>query len=134
MATKLAAGKASRTGDSNPQYLGTKKYDGQTVQNGDIIIRQRGSTIIAGKNVRTAQDYTLYSLAVGVVKFSRTRKVSFNGKTVTKKVVNVYPAGDARLLAKIPKPTTVKKVASKAKAPAAKTATKPAAKKATAKK
>ena len=89
MATKLAAGKASRTGDSNPQYLGTKKYDGQTVKNGDIIIRQRGSNILAGKNVRTAQDFTLYSLAEGIVKFTRTRKVSFNGKTLTKKVVNV---------------------------------------------
>jgi len=91
MATKLAAGKASRTGDSNPQYLGTKKYDGQVVKNGDIIVRQRGSNIIAGKDVRTAQDYTLYAVAPGVVKFSRTRKVSFNGKTVTKKVVNVTP-------------------------------------------
>jgi large subunit ribosomal protein L27 len=89
MATKLAAGKASRTGDSNPQYLGTKKYDGQVVKNGDIIIRQRGSNILAGKNVRTAQDYTLYSLTEGIVKFTRTRKVSFNGKTLTKKVVNV---------------------------------------------
>lgn len=91
MATKLAAGKASRTGDSNPQYLGTKKYDGQIVKNGDIIIRQRGSSIVAGKNVRTAQDFTLYAVADGIVKFSRTRKVSFNGKTIVKKVVNVLP-------------------------------------------
>jgi large subunit ribosomal protein L27 len=92
MATKLAAGKAGNSGDSNPQYLGTKKYDGEKVKIGDIIVRQRGSNILAGKNVRAGQDFTLYSVAEGKIKFSRTRKVSFNGKTVVKKVLNVVIA------------------------------------------
>ena len=89
MSTKLSAGKASRTGDSNPQFLGVKKYAGEKVQNGNIIMRQRGSTIIAGAGVRTAQDYTLYAIVDGKVQYSRTRKVGFNNKIKLKKVVSV---------------------------------------------
>ncbi len=94
MATKLAAGKASRTGDSNPQYLGTKKYGGEKVSVGNIIIRQRGGNIIPGKGVGIGSDYTLFAEADGYIKFSRTRKISFNGKTLKKKVVNVLPTRD----------------------------------------
>jgi large subunit ribosomal protein L27 len=90
MSTKLSAGKASRTGDSNPQYLGTKLYGGQKAQNGNIIIRQRGANILAGKNVRLGKDFTAYAVADGIVTFSRTRKTLFNGKVQTKKVVNVF--------------------------------------------
>jgi large subunit ribosomal protein L27 len=89
MSTKLSAGKASRSGDSNAQYLGTKKYGGEKVQNGNILIRQRGANILAGKNVRLGKDYTAYAVAPGIVTYSRTRKVKFNGKVETKKVVNV---------------------------------------------
>ena len=89
MSTKLSAGKASRSGDSNAQFLGTKKYGGEKVQNGNILIRQRGANILAGKNVRLGKDYTAYSITSGTVTFTRTRKVKFNGKVETKKVINV---------------------------------------------
>lgn len=89
MSTKLSAGKARRLTDSNPQFLGVKLYAGQTAINGNIIIRQRGSEVLAGTNVRTGKDYTLYAVSDGVVKFSKTRKTAFNGKTTVKKVVHV---------------------------------------------
>ncbi len=89
MSTKLSAGKASRSGDSNPQYLGTKLYGGQKAKNGNIIVRQRGANILAGKNVRLGKDFTAYAIAPGIVTFSRRRKMKFNGKMETKKVVNV---------------------------------------------
>lgn len=91
MATKLSAGKARRLTDSNPQYRGTKLYDGQKARTGNIIVRQQGAKIIAGKNVRMGKDYTLYAVADGSVKFSKTRKTDVSGKVNKKKVVNVIP-------------------------------------------
>ncbi|KKR79446.1 MAG: 50S ribosomal protein L27 [Candidatus Nomurabacteria bacterium GW2011_GWA2_40_9] len=89
MAHRKAGGTAKNLRDSNPKYLGTKLADGQTAQPGSIIIRQRGTVILAGKNVSQGRDHTLYSLKDGKVKFSSTRKISFNGKTSVKKVVSV---------------------------------------------
>ncbi|MCX6747382.1 MAG: 50S ribosomal protein L27 [Candidatus Nomurabacteria bacterium] len=89
MAHRKAGGTAKNLRDSNPQYLGTKLYDGQKAQGGSIIIRQRGTVIMAGTNVAMGKDHTLYSLVDGKVKFGSRRKTSFNGKTVVKKTVNV---------------------------------------------
>ncbi len=89
MAHRKAGGSAKNLRDSNPQYLGTKLYDGQKAQPGSIIIRQRGTKIIPGENVRVGKDHTLYSVAEGTVRFGRKQKKRFNGDTVTKKVVNV---------------------------------------------
>ncbi|MCX6755139.1 MAG: 50S ribosomal protein L27 [Candidatus Nomurabacteria bacterium] len=89
MAHRKAGGTASNLKDSNPQYLGTKLYDGEKAQAGSIIIRQRGTVILAGTNVSTGKDHTLFALKDGTVKFSTRRKTSFNGKTAVKKVVNV---------------------------------------------
>jgi large subunit ribosomal protein L27 len=89
MSTKLSAGKARRLTDSQPKYLGTKLYDGQKAHTGNVIIRQRGAEILPGKNVKMGHDYTLYAVADGSVKFSRTRKINFSGKVNKKKVVNV---------------------------------------------
>lgn len=89
MATRKAGGTAKNLRDSNPKYLGTKLYDGQKAQEGSIIIRQRGTVIMAGTNVAMGKDHTLYSLKDGKIKFGTRRKTSFNGKTVVKKVVNV---------------------------------------------
>ncbi|MCX6753292.1 MAG: 50S ribosomal protein L27 [Candidatus Nomurabacteria bacterium] len=89
MAHRKAGGTASNLKDSNPQYLGTKLYDGEKAQAGSIIIRQRGTVILAGTNVSMGKDHTLFALKDGTVKFGRTRKTSFNGKTAVKKVVNV---------------------------------------------
>jgi len=89
MAHRKAGGTVKNLRDSNPKYLGTKLADGQKAESGHIIIRQRGTVIMAGNNVGMGKDHTLYALKPGVVKFGSTRKTSFNGKTAVKKVVNV---------------------------------------------
>jgi large subunit ribosomal protein L27 len=89
MAHRKAGGTAKNLRDSNPKYLGTKLADGQKAQSGSIIIRQRGTVIMPGKNVSMGKDHTIFSLKNGVVKFGTKRKTSFNGKTVVKKMVSV---------------------------------------------
>ena len=69
--------------DSQSKRLGTKKYGNEHVRAGNIIVRQRGSEIYAGKNVGMGRDYTLYALADGIVKFEHVTK--------DKKRVSVYP-------------------------------------------
>lgn len=68
--------------DSNAKRLGTKKYAGETVKAGNILVRQRGTQIRPGKNVGMGKDYTLYSLIDGKVKFEYATK--------GKKKVSVY--------------------------------------------
>lgn len=89
MAHRKAGGTAKNLRDSNPKYLGTKLADGQKAQSGSIIVRQRGTVIMAGNNVSIGKDHTLFALKPGTVKFGSRRKTSFNGKTVVKKVVSV---------------------------------------------
>ena len=89
MAHRKAGGSAKNLRDSNPKYLGTKLADGQSAQIGSIIIRQRGTKILAGKNVGVGKDHTLFALADGTVKFGTKRKTHFDGKTVVKKMVSV---------------------------------------------
>lgn len=89
MAHRKAGGTAKNLRDSKPKYLGTKLADGQKAKAGDIIVRQRGTVILAGENVGLGKDHTLFALKPGTVKFGSKRKTSFNGKTAVKKVVNV---------------------------------------------
>lgn len=89
MAHRKAGGTAKNLRDSNPKYLGVKLTDGQKAQSGSIIIRQRGTDVMAGTNVGIGKDHTLFALKAGTVKFGSRRKISFNGKTVVKKMVNV---------------------------------------------
>ncbi|MEK7581858.1 MAG: 50S ribosomal protein L27 [Patescibacteria group bacterium] len=89
MATRKAAGSAKNLTDSNPKYLGTKLYDGEMAKSGSIIVRQRGTKIIAGKNVGVGKDHTLFAIQEGKVKFTSRRKIGFNGKSVIKKIANV---------------------------------------------
>ena len=89
MAHRKAGGTAKNLRDSNPKYLGIKLADGQRAQSGSVIVRQRGTVIMAGMNVSTGKDHTLFALKDGTVKFGSRRKVSFNGRTAVKKVVNV---------------------------------------------
>ncbi|MFA5841162.1 MAG: 50S ribosomal protein L27 [Candidatus Paceibacterota bacterium] len=89
MAHRKAGGTAKNLRDSNPQYLGIKLTDGERAQSGSIIVRQRGTAIMAGTNVSVGKDHTLFALKDGIVKFGSKRKTSFNGKTAVKKVVNV---------------------------------------------
>ena len=89
MAHTKSAGSTKYGRDSQPKYLGVKKFDGEKVKIGDIISRQRGSKFIAGAGVKKGGDDTLFSLVVGKVKFSTRRKNNFNGSTKRVNVVNV---------------------------------------------
>lgn len=89
MAHRKAGGSAKNLRDSNPKYLGTKLADGQGAQTGSVIVRQRGTKILPGKNVGLGKDHTLFALKEGTVKFRETRKTRFNGNTIRKKVVDV---------------------------------------------
>jgi large subunit ribosomal protein L27 len=95
MATKKAGGTAKNLRDSQPKYLGVKRADGQKVKTGEIIVRQRGTKIEAGKGVKVGKDHTLFAMVDGVVSFRNMRKIRFNGKTVSKKAVDVVIAATA---------------------------------------
>ena len=69
MAHKKGVGSTRNGRDSNPQMLGVKRYGGQVVKTGQIIVRQRGTRFHPGKNVGRGNDDTLFALAVGVVNF-----------------------------------------------------------------
>ncbi len=89
MATKKQGGTAKNLTDSNPQYLGVKRSDGQKVKIGEIIVRQRGTKIEAGKGVGVGHDHTLFALKEGKVAFGSMRKISFHGQSKTKKRVSI---------------------------------------------
>ena len=71
MAHKKGQGSTRNGRDSNPKYLGVKCGDGQTVQAGNILVRQRGTRIHAGANVGRGRDDTLFALAAGRVVYER---------------------------------------------------------------
>ena len=89
MAHKKAGGSVKNLRDSNPKYLGIKLYDGQKAKPGSILVRQRGTRINAGKNVRVGRDHTLFAVKDGTVKFRSTRKIRFNNQIIKKKIVDV---------------------------------------------
>jgi large subunit ribosomal protein L27 len=80
MAHKKGVGSSKNGRDSNPQFLGVKRFDGQMVSAGSIIVRQRGTRIHPGANVGIGRDDTLFALQDGKVKFERKGKYK---KTVT---------------------------------------------------
>ncbi|MGQ9559537.1 MAG: 50S ribosomal protein L27 [Candidatus Oleimicrobiaceae bacterium] len=82
MAHKKGVGSSKNGRDSNPQMLGVKRFDGQFVTAGSILVRQRGTHIHPGFNVGMGKDNTLFALADGKVKFERRGR--------DKKVVSVY--------------------------------------------
>ena len=92
MAHRKAGGTAKNLRDSLPKYLGTKLHDGQNAKVGSIIVRQRGTKIIAGANVSVGKDHTLFAIKEGVVKFTNARKNCFNGKTKVVKKASVITA------------------------------------------
>lgn len=91
MAHKKAGGSTRLGRDSQPKYLGVKLYQGQEAKPGSIIIRQRGTKFIPGKNVRRGNDDTLYAIKAGQVKFKTIRKTKFDNNKRTAKVVEVVP-------------------------------------------
>ncbi|PLX81532.1 MAG: 50S ribosomal protein L27 [Desulfuromonas sp.] len=84
MAHKKAGGSSKNGRDSAGKRLGVKRFGGQEVTAGSILVRQRGTTIHPGTNVGCGKDYTLFALTDGVVKFERLGK--------TRKKVSIYAA------------------------------------------
>jgi large subunit ribosomal protein L27 len=91
MAHKKAGGSTSLGRESQSKRLGVKIADGQTARAGQIIIRQRGTKIHPGKNIKRGGDDTLYAGIAGVVKFSRRKVRKFNGNLRLRKYVNIVP-------------------------------------------
>lgn len=87
MAHKKGTGSTRNGRDSNAQRLGVKRYGGQTVRAGNILVRQRGTKMHPGNNVGIGKDDTLFALIDGVVQFERKGK--------SRKKVSVYPAATA---------------------------------------
>ena len=73
MATKKAGGSSKNGRDSESKRLGVKRYGGQTVLAGNILVRQRGTQFHAGDNVGMGRDHTLFATAPGVVRFTKGR-------------------------------------------------------------
>ncbi len=84
MAHKKGVGSSRNGRDSKPKYLGVKKFGGQDVRSGNILVRQRGTKFHPGRNVRRASDDTLFAVADGFVKFEHKSKKQMQ--------VSVYPA------------------------------------------
>jgi len=89
MASKKAGGTAKNLTDSKAKYLGVKLYAGEVANQGDIIVRQRGTKMLPGKNVGLGKDHTLFALTNGIVGFRTARKVGYDGRRSTKSVVDV---------------------------------------------
>jgi large subunit ribosomal protein L27 len=88
--SKTKQGGSSRLGrDSAAQRLGIKAYAGEKVKIGMIIVRQRGSKILCGKNVKRGSDDTIYAMKDGVVRFTTRTKNLFDGSQRLAKVVSV---------------------------------------------
>ena len=83
MAHKKGLGSTRNGRDSNPKYRGVKKFGGETVIAGNIIVRQKGTRWHPGLNVGMGRDYTIYSVIEGVVKFERLGK--------DRQKISVYP-------------------------------------------
>ena len=82
MAHKKGQGSTRNGRDSNPQYRGVKRHDGQAVKAGSILVRQLGTKFHPGSNVGVGRDWTLFSLIPGKVKFEKRNN---------RKLISVYP-------------------------------------------
>ena len=89
MATKKAAGTAKNLTDSQPKFLGIKLHDGEKAKVGDIIVRQRGTKILSGRNTDLGKDHTIFAKKAGVVSFGSKRKKNFDGTFKTLKIAHV---------------------------------------------
>jgi large subunit ribosomal protein L27 len=93
MAHKKGVGSSRNGRDSKPKMLGVKRYDGQIVHDGEILVRQRGTRIMAGNNVGVGRDHTLFALIPGSVKYEHVGRY--------KKQVSIYPVATGAALEEI---------------------------------
>jgi len=89
MAKTKSRGSTQLGRDSISKRLGVKLFNGQTAKAGNIIVRQRGAKFLPGKNVKRAKDDSLYAIKEGRIKFRTLRKVGFNGRRKTIKIVDI---------------------------------------------
>ena len=89
MAHKKSAGTTKNGRDSNPKYLGVKINHGDIARTGEIIVRQRGTDVLPGKNIGIGKDHTLFALKDGKVEFRTKRKVHFDNSILRKKIVQI---------------------------------------------
>ena len=89
MATKKAGGSTKNGRDSNPKYLGIKVNSGEIATAGAVVVRQRGTDVLPGRNVGMGSDHTLYALKGGVVTLTQTRRTHFDNSSKRKKIVHV---------------------------------------------
>lgn len=91
MATKIAGGSTRNGRDSKPKYLGIKRFGGQLVKAGEIIIRQRGTKFHPGTNVGLGKDFTIFAKMAGFVKFVKKKIVVGINSTKIRKYINIVP-------------------------------------------
>ena len=91
MAKTKATGATKLGRDSQPKYLGVKLFAGEVAKVGQILVRQRGTKFLPGKNVARGNDDTLYAVKKGVVRFKTKRIRKFNSSQRIAKIVNVEP-------------------------------------------
>lgn len=91
MAHKKSAGVSKNGRDSNPKYLGIKVTPGAFAKTGSVLVRQRGSNVLPGKNVSMGRDHTLFAMKDGVVGIGYKRKTHFDNTVMKKKVLSVTP-------------------------------------------
>ncbi len=89
MAHRKAGGSTDNGRDSRPNYLGVKRFGGQKVQVGDILIRQRGAKFKPGENTKRTKDDTIMALADGTVQFVTKKVKDFTGRLKKKTFVRV---------------------------------------------
>lgn len=89
MAHRKAGGTAKNLRDSQPKFLGVKIADGEQAKAGSIIVRQRGTRVMPGANVRVGKDHSLYAKVAGIVRFATKRKISYDGSASRKKIASV---------------------------------------------
>ena len=89
MAHKKAGGSTKNGRDSNPKYLGIKVTPGAHAKAGSVLVRQRGTDILAGRNTSLGRDHTIFALIDGIVEIKSKRKTHFNNKTIIKKVIQI---------------------------------------------
>ncbi len=92
MAHKKAGGSTALGRDSVSKRLGVKKYAGQQVKAGNILVRQRGTAIRAGENVMAGKDHTLFATINGIVKFTERKIRKYDNHLRKTKFVHVEPA------------------------------------------
>lgn len=84
-----AGGTAKNVHNSPGQRLGVKRFGGQTVRTGEVLVRQTGSTKLSGPGTFISRDFTIHAAIDGVVSFNKVRKSRFTGKTTPRTQVSV---------------------------------------------